>query len=199
MKALLKTYGTNLDTRRRIDFCRGHKKIAAEESAEKNNYPASSIDWNKLRTRIKAQIPDLEKIVKGEKESRFRGGAADDAKATKGNVKAVFQSNFQGYTPGYYGPKGAFIFGEVILSELGGILNQYGSKDALITKSGAAAFTQTVLVPELAVRLIMQDMKVGEERAAEIMIETVGIGELLNDDQGGDSDGEFDESGWISV
>lgn len=198
-KKLLASFGSTLDTRQRIDFCKGHKKLDAIKAAANSKYPAADINWQNIRDRASAYMAALEAIVKGERQTRFRGSASDDAKKTKGNVKAVFQSNFQGYTPGYYGPKGAFIFGEMILSKLGGVLSQYGSRDELIAKSGAAAFTQTVLVPELAVRLIMEDMNVDEDEAAGIMLETVGIGELLNDDQGGDSDDEFEGSGWVSV
>lgn len=37
-----------------------------------------------------------------------------------------------------------------------------------------------VLVPELAMRLIMEDMKVGEEDARNIMDESTAVGLLLN-------------------
>ena len=41
-------------------------------------------------------------------------------------------------------------------------------------------YTQSVLVPELAMRLVKEDMNVSDEIARQIMRDSINIGELLN-------------------
>ena len=47
---------------------------------------------------------------------------------------------------------------------------------------GVSGFVQAVLVPELAERLIMEDMKVDTLGAREIVLESADVGELLYPD-----------------
>lgn len=43
-----------------------------------------------------------------------------------------------------------------------------------------SGFIQAVLVPELAVHLVKEDMKVSEAKAREILSESADVGDLLN-------------------
>ena len=45
---------------------------------------------------------------------------------------------------------------------------------------GVSGFIQAVLVPELAVQLITEDLKVSESKAREVAVESAELGELLN-------------------
>lgn len=45
---------------------------------------------------------------------------------------------------------------------------------------GVSGFVQAVLVPELAQRLVMEDMRVGDDRARDVIVESAELGDLLN-------------------
>jgi hypothetical protein len=57
------------------------------------------------------------------------------------------------------------------------------SKDRLLRSVRVDDFVVTVLVPELAVMLIKEDMKVGDQRAREILQESAALGEILCEDE----------------
>lgn len=61
-------------------------------------------------------------------------------------------------------------------------LRRIAVTDRLVAARGVTGYVQTVLVPELAVRLIREDMGVGVEDARQVMRESVGIGDLLNEE-----------------
>ena len=46
--------------------------------------------------------------------------------------------------------------------------------------AGPVGYAQAVLVPELAVRLVKEDMGVNEETARQILRETIELGEKVN-------------------
>jgi hypothetical protein len=55
-------------------------------------------------------------------------------------------------------------------------------KDQLMRMVGVGAFVVTVLVPELAVMLIKEDMKVDDETARQILQTSTSLGETLHED-----------------
>jgi len=56
-------------------------------------------------------------------------------------------------------------------------------KDPLLRMVGVGAYVITVLVPELAVMLIKEDMKVDDdETARQILQKSAGLGETLHED-----------------
>lgn len=62
-------------------------------------------------------------------------------------------------------------------------------KDATISKGYAGAYITSVLLPELATRLIMEDMGIADdeiEKGRKLMIKTIEIGKILNDDDDDD-------------
>lgn len=96
-------------------------------------------------------------------------------------------TDWQSHTPGYYGPKGAHVMLEAIMGKMANRIREVGSTDRLIAGGGVSAFVQSVLVPELGVRLVMEDLDCGEEKAKRVVKETVEMGELVNDEE---EDGE---------
>lgn len=63
-------------------------------------------------------------------------------------------------------------------------LRRLAASDKLISSSGVTGYVQAVLVPELAVMLVKEDMSVeDDERAREILRESVEIGDLLNEEE----------------
>ncbi len=51
-------------------------------------------------------------------------------------------------------------------------------QDQVVSARGVTVYVQTVLVLELAVRLITEDIMVDDEEARKIMRDSVGIGEI---------------------
>lgn len=63
-------------------------------------------------------------------------------------------------------------------------LRRLAASDRLISSSGVTGYVQAVLVPELAVMLVKEDLGVDDdERAREILRESVEIGDLLNEEE----------------
>ena len=65
-------------------------------------------------------------------------------------------------------------------------LRRLAASDKLIASGGVSRYVQAVLVPELAVRLIRDDMKLDdddEEKAREVLRESGEIGNLLNEEE----------------
>src|SRR5262249_2532417 len=87
-------------------------------------------------------------------------------------------------TPGYYGPRGLRTMSEGIIRRFSTILRRRAVEDRLVSARGYMGYVQAVLVPELTVRLIMEDMKIGSEDARRVLGESVGLGELLSEDVG---------------
>ena len=71
---------------------------------------------------------------------------------------------------------------EHILAEFGPELRRRAVSDGLIRVSGLIYYVITVLVPELAVMLIQEDMKVCDETARHILQVSAHLGETLHDD-----------------
>lgn len=70
-----------------------------------------------------------------------------------------------------------------IMSRFARKLRRLAASDKLISTGGVSRYVQAVLVPELAVFLIMDDMKADEEGAREVLRDSVDIGNLLNDEE----------------
>ena len=95
---------------------------------------------------------------------------------------------------------------ETIMHLLANRIREVGTNDRLIAAGGVSAFVQSVLVPELGVRLVMEDMKIAEDKARAVVKATVEIGELINDEEGeggggGANGGEEEEEDgvWLAV
>ena len=64
-----------------------------------------------------------------------------------------------------------------------GKIRRLAASDKLISSGGVSRYVQAVLVPELAVLLIKDDIKVDEEKAREVLRDSVDIGNLLNEEE----------------
>jgi hypothetical protein len=62
------------------------------------------------------------------------------------------------------------------------VLRERAPVDKVISGRGAVAFIQSVLLPELAVRLISDDMLVTLEESRQIMEDSKQLGELVHQD-----------------
>ena len=71
---------------------------------------------------------------------------------------------------------------ENIMKKFSPYLRTIAVTDRLVAARGVPGYVQSVLVPELAVRLISEDMKCGVEEARQIMRDSAGLGDLLNEE-----------------
>ncbi|KPI45353.1 uncharacterized protein AB675_2358 [Cyphellophora attinorum] len=163
-------------------FCREHSVADAQHLYEKNNYPA--MKWLALKGRITKHIPKLKRILQREIDSHFLT-QIDARLAGVKNRKQMRQfldqqgKDVDAFPPGYYGPKGTHIMAEVIASKLSSSLSGKDVDDTL-RRIGIGQYVQFVLVPECTALLVMEDMKVAEEEARVIMIESSHAGVLLH-------------------
>ena len=56
------------------------------------------------------------------------------------------------------------------------------ASDRIIAATGTAGYVQAVLVPELALLLMQDDLRIDESKARKVLKESSEIGELLHDD-----------------
>jgi hypothetical protein len=59
-------------------------------------------------------------------------------------------------------------------------LRRLAVSDHIVKSAGVVGYAQNVLVPELAVRLVKEDMGVNDETARQILRDSIEIGEKLN-------------------
>lgn len=177
---LLNTFskGARLHIRKQIQFCRLHKKKSAEDAWRTRGYP--EIDWDGLSTRLTNHYTMLNDIING--GSSHYGTLLID-KVKEGKNRTLLKAE-DSLTPGYYGPRGLRALSENVISHFSSVLRERAVDDRLISSRGYSSYVEAVLVPELAVKLICEDMEVETEEARNILEESRWIGDLLHEDIG---------------
>lgn len=174
---LLKSFakGKRLNVRQQTQFCQKHKTQTDRDVWKSRGYP--SIDWVDLPARISIHFDELEDIINGQ-PSYYRTQLAEKIEAGKAR-----NMNHEGnLTPGYYGPKGGNIMSAQLMKRFDRLLKRNAVEDVVISGRGPAAFVQGVLVAELAVRLIMHDLDITQEKAREVLEESKTLGERLHEE-----------------
>ncbi|KAG7293321.1 hypothetical protein NEMBOFW57_003367 [Staphylotrichum longicolle] len=176
-------------------FCDQHKLRSAKETWVEKGYP--DIDWCRLDDRIARHHAYIRRILQDGRPSHYGDLFSD---AVRGGRNRTLLRSDMNLTPGYYGMRGLRHMTENLINEFAPVLRERAVEDRLIAARGHIMYLQSVLVPELAVRLVMEDMDVGEEEARAILSESVDVGELLNDEiadvvvQDSDDDEEEEET-----
>ena len=170
--------GAYMTLRMQRRFCTQHKEDEARAEWKAKGYP--EIDWARLDARISSHYDYLEGILRGG-ASHYRDVLAREVK--EGRKRNLAKADFNS-TPGYYGEKGFRAMQEGIFDRFSELLRERTVKDGLVSARGYSLYVQAVLVPELAVRLVMEDMGVGAEAARKILEESTWVGELLCEDEG---------------
>ncbi|KAI0107626.1 RTC4-like domain-containing protein [Nemania sp. FL0031] len=178
-RELIEKYSTNgkMSVKQQTDFCRLHKRRSAETAGMEKGYP--KIDWEGLKGRCEAHLKFLQGILEGSQASHYRQIFKEKVDSGKNRTLLKSQDNL---TPGYYGPRGLQVMTGFIMNALSYVIRKRAIEDKLISARSYTGYVQTVLVPELTVRLIMEDMSVSEERAREVLGESIEIGELLHEE-----------------
>ncbi|KAG6363075.1 hypothetical protein INS49_008170 [Diaporthe citri] len=170
--------GQRMSIARQAKFCHQHKKRSARELWKVKGYP--EVDWAQLESRIGAHRPYLESLINGA-ESHF--GERLREKIRTGKNRTLFTTDDYP-VPGYYGLRGMSAMTESIVDAFSSLLRERAPHDRLISARGHTGYVQSVLVPELGVRLIKEDMGItddGEARA--VMRESRAVGVILNDER----------------
>ncbi|KAI1311395.1 RTC4-like domain-containing protein [Xylaria venustula] len=178
-RELLEKHSTRgkMSVKQQTAFCRLHKRQSAAKAGTDKGYP--KIDWETLDNRFSSHKDFLLKILEGTQTSHYRKILREKVESGKNRTLLTSHDNL---TPGYYGPRGLQAMTQFIMSTLSDVIRRRAVEDKLISARTYTGYVQTVLVPELTVRLIMEDMPVSEERAREVLEESVEIGELLHEE-----------------
>ncbi|KAL1894321.1 hypothetical protein Cpir12675_003703 [Ceratocystis pirilliformis] len=165
--------GKPLSVRRMIDFCELHTRQDAEDAWVKQKLP--KIEWDGLALRVHSFKDTLADIVTGKRKSEFRNQLTE-------NIKAHQKLNIATERPplGYYGIRGMYCVQEVIYSILGKMIQKQALIDKAVSSRGWMFFTESVLVPEALIRLIMEDKDMDETEALECLKSTTWIGDALS-------------------
>ncbi|KAJ5374016.1 hypothetical protein N7517_006022 [Penicillium concentricum] len=171
--------------REQMIFCESHKLSSAMNSWRERGYP--KIDWNGFEERVQSYFPELEKLLVPGASSYYRNIFSTSTsfapgKARNFRVRAGDAERLETMTCGYYGTMGATRILETIIRRFSVVVRRLATTDELIKTAGVAGYTQSVLVPELAVLMVKDDMKVNDEDARRIMRESMEIGDRVNPD-----------------
>ncbi|KAJ6036492.1 hypothetical protein N7540_000771 [Penicillium herquei] len=162
-------------------FCASHKKDAASEEWRAHGYP--DIDWSTLGERLQRYYSDVEKYLNPDTPSYYRNILESAQKAGSGLRLTITSDGLEVISCGYYGGKGAHKMLDGVMGRFAVKLRRLAKGDNLVAKVGIVGYAQSVLVPELAVRLIMEDMDVSADDARGIMRDSIDIGQKLNPQQ----------------
>jgi hypothetical protein len=173
----LRAYG-RMNTRKQEKFCRSHRRTTAINTWEKEEYP--TIDWEKLDSRISRHHSFIKELINGT-NSYYRERLSEIVNT--GKNRSLLKSNYNP-APGYYGTRGLRAITENTMRKFTPLLKRRMVVDRLMAARGFTPYVEYVVVPEVAVKLIMEDMKCGANRAREIMSESLGVGELLSEEIG---------------
>jgi hypothetical protein len=171
----LRAFG-RMNTRKQEKFCRSHRKTTALQTWDAEEYP--TIDWDKLDSRITKHHSFIKKLINGA-DSHYRERLAETVNA--GKNRSLLKSDYNP-TPGYYGTRGLRAISENTMRKFTPLLKKRMVVDRLMAARGFTPYVEYVVVPEVAVKLIMEDMNCEVERAREIMSESLGVGELLSEE-----------------
>ncbi|EFW99595.1 hypothetical protein CMQ_7963 [Grosmannia clavigera kw1407] len=177
----------------KMSFCAAHRQRTAKKTWTLRGYP--DIDWDRLEGRIRKHGGHVQGVLEDRVPSHFRR-LLQEQRLGGGSIGGDARDPSRGSTtsvPGYYGQRGLRIMSEAIVQRFSVVLRRQAVQDPLIAARGYLQFVQDVLVPELAVRLIMEDMGVGAEGARQILGESVAMGELMHEDVDVVTDGEDED------
>lgn len=162
-------------------ICQLHRRREANAQWNEKGYP--TIDWDSLESRFEQQYDHLDKVLKAEAESHYRDVYSRKVESGKGRTLLTSEKEGGGsLTPGYYGFRGARLMSEWLIRRFSAPLRRRAVKDRLVAARGHTTYVQSVLVPELAARLVAEDLDIGPEAARDVLRESARLGELIHEE-----------------
>lgn len=165
-------------------FCRYHKAHKAKQLWKERGYP--DIQWDDLPKRFRRHHQHLNAVLERKVPSNYREQLEDRVNSrSKTAAQALDAGNGKrGASVGYYGPRGEKAMTEHVLSAFSDRLRDMAKRDRLIAahgvSGGVSGYVQAVLVPELALRLVKEDLRVDSAEALNVVTESADLGELLS-------------------
>ncbi|KAL6240235.1 hypothetical protein RBB50_012872 [Rhinocladiella similis] len=160
-------------------FCEAHrlqdKLRAAELEWARRGYPR--IGWRRLDFRIRSVLPVLRGILDGEISSSY----LSQLNSVRGRRAVLKTSSIGNSKAGYYGPRGSQMMAAQIIPEFESEFPRRRYRSQVLRRTCLTDFVATVLVPELAARLIEEDMGVDCWKAREILHESAELGDILHE------------------
>jgi hypothetical protein len=166
-------------SRARFGYCRRHENATILQQGKQLGYPAI-YDFTQVRVRITKLLPRIRKLLDGP-DSEFlttlRNKTSHRNVATPMSMFNVFDLT----QPGYYGPRGAEMIRGIVMDSMAKEIKSNKSlSDALKFCGGVMGYISSIIVPEIGVRLIMQDMDVNWDDAKRVMKESAAYGNVIN-------------------
>jgi hypothetical protein len=152
------------------------------------------VNFTNLRKRVQDLLPSVRKVINSPRESEFLTNLRNKTNRKTAATPMAMINLFDESQPGYYGSRGAEIISQIVLRRLGDEIR--GKKelfDALKFCGGVTGYVSSVLVPEVGLRLIMEDMDISKSEARSIMKDSVAYGGALTairDSEESDSDSD---------
>lgn len=181
--------GTNLrdlNLQRQQHFCYQHRMRNADNQWQKHGYP--TIDWEDLENdRIPKLVPSLRKVLQRKEPSYYLTELVNKIKAAKGSKKVIQRYLNEDIVdvakPGYYGPRGTKVIATTLVTHLSRDLSRELKVDKTVQASGIGSYVASVLVPELTMRLVMEDMHIRDPvRARQVLADSTELGTMLHPD-----------------
>ncbi|KAF7540832.1 hypothetical protein G7054_g1076 [Neopestalotiopsis clavispora] len=176
---LLKQYTSNgkMNVKKQTAFCRMHKRKDAEVVQRTKGYP--TIDWDNLHVQLAKHEQHTKNILEGKQPSHYATILSERVEA--GENRTLLRTE-ESLIPGYYGPRGLRVMTDYIMKRFSDTVRKRAIEDRLVSSRGYTGYVQAVLVPEMAVCLIKEDMRVDEDEARQILSDSRDIGELVNEE-----------------
>jgi hypothetical protein len=153
-----------------------------------------SVDFIGLRKRVRKLLPLIQKILDSS-ESEFLTNLRKKTFRKTAAAPMSLINVFDDSQPGYYGSYGAEVIAEVVLNKLGDeIRGRDDLFDTLKFCGGVTGYVSAVLVPEVGLRLIMEDMNISQSEARKVMKESVAYGGALNANMDSEASEDSDDN-----
>ncbi|KAK7207141.1 RTC4-like domain-containing protein [Myxozyma melibiosi] len=168
--------------KRSYAICQAHKKEKVMELAAGRNY-STSLNESSLEKRARKAVAaiDLPAILNGEQHSVYHEHAKTAAQKHGRRLDALQQMEAgQGdMLPGYYGLVGNGVMLRVAMTACEKQIRAAAARERWISNLSVTGYVASVLVPEIAVRLIMEDQGCEKEAAEKIRKESIDYGRLM--------------------
>ncbi|KAK0444835.1 RTC4-like domain-containing protein, partial [Armillaria borealis] len=170
-----------------IALCQRHRfESVTLPEAERNGWP-KEIAWVKLEGRVQKMKRELNALISdpnARSGSIFWAEIMEEVKAKGSRAVAGVKNQFATFEktqPGYYGEQGSVIIHQTLFN----LFPPASIHPDQVKPLTPNEFTQRILVPEVAARLIRQDMGVSPSKAVKILRESASYGVAMFPEDGG--------------
>lgn len=176
-------------------FCYDHRIQDAKRKWAEKGYPDINFDALGSSSTLRKHIRTLPSIIQRKKTSHYLTALDEAISAAKGNQTTIERYfNLTAITTihnGYYGPRGAKVISQAIAedADVAKVLKKAIKSDKSFRLAGIGRAIDCVLLPEVLVRLVIEDTSLGqgrggrsgkaEEEARKVLEESVDVGLML--------------------